>query len=311
VALYLTRRDYDSMTDSLFSNTSVMRLGNHPYILAIIILLIVLSTRTVLEPFAPPNVSVDLVIARYKEDLKWLSEYKDHPFRRIIIYNKGPEMSCPPSKSPCSVRALPNVGLCDHTYLHHIVNADLADITVFLPASADLPHKKERLRKVIDLAMKGQPALFGANVGDLRKHEKSFQLSNWEVTAPSNKDGTSTLTPSADRPFGTWYDKYIKVECPYITYNGLFSLTKEMIWKHPPGYYKTLLDQVSQDKYPEAAHYIERAWGAMVYPFPTSVFHRITFDGYSSVQTDNWFSPVTYIYDKIKSMHLWITQPKK
>jgi hypothetical protein len=224
--------------------------------------------------------TVDLVIARYKEDLAWLNEYTSHPFRRVIIYNKGPPMNCPAMKGECIIKELPNVGMCDHTYLYHIVHeyGSLADITVFMPASADLPHKQSRLKETIRLAFKNTPALFGARVGNLREAMKDFQLPNWEVTDPDNKDPGETyqLARADPHPFGAWMDTYLPITCPYVTFNGLFSLSANMIRAKQVNFYQTFLSQLSHHKFPEAAHYIERAWAAMIYPFPDEYFHQIT-----------------------------------
>ena len=68
---------------------------------------------------------IDIVIARYNENLDWL---KDIPKNiNIIVYNKGLEdITCPYIK-------LENIGRESHTYLYHIItNYDnLADITIF------------------------------------------------------------------------------------------------------------------------------------------------------------------------------------
>jgi hypothetical protein len=58
--------------------------------------------------------SVDLVIARYKEPLTWLDEYKDRGFRNIHIYNKSDkEIECPTfakgSRTKCVLHNIPNV----------------------------------------------------------------------------------------------------------------------------------------------------------------------------------------------------------
>ena len=71
--------------------------------------------------------SVDLVIARYKEPLTWLEEYKDRGFKTVHIYNKSDkDIECPTfakgSHTKCQVHNIPNVGVCDHTYLYHIVH---------------------------------------------------------------------------------------------------------------------------------------------------------------------------------------------
>jgi len=224
--------------------------------------------------------TVDLVIARYKEDLRWLSNYKDKMFRRVIIYNKGPHMDCPSFKG-CEVIKLPNVGMCDHTYLYHIVHEydNLADFTIFLPGSADLPHKEARQKELIELAFKGKPAIYGYNVGNMREESKDMTLTYYEVTDPDNKEKGEnySLHPASHRPFGAWVDHYLKGHppCPYITYSGgLFSLTRDMIKKHTVPFYKTFLSQLNH-KHTEAAHYMERIWGALYYPYAEGVFHHL------------------------------------
>jgi hypothetical protein len=222
--------------------------------------------------------TVDLVIARYKEDLAWLQEYAiKNRFRKIIIYNKGPRMMCPTNILNCEIVPLKNVGVCDHTYLYHIVHKynDLADLTVFAPASADMHHKKDRLNKVIQLSRHNKPALFGFHVGGLREHLQDFNLTAWEVSDPDNKElGESyRLAPAFPRPFGLWMDTYLPgSKCPYVTYMGIFNVSKEMIHKHPVSFYRPFLDQLSHHKYPEAAHYMERAWAALFWPFPPEYF---------------------------------------
>jgi len=187
-------------------------------------------------------------------------------------------MICPINIKNCVIKKLPNVGVCDHTYLYHIVHSynDLADITVFVPASADLYHKKSRLERVVRLALDGEPALFGYNVSKLRDHQYNFNLTAYEVTDPDNKElGESyTLAPANPRPFGLWMDTYLPGStCPYVTFLGLFSASKGMIHDHPLSFYRPFLDQLSHAKYPEAAHYMERAWAALFWPFPSEYFH--------------------------------------
>ena len=73
---------------------------------------------------------VEIVIARYKNDITWSDMYKSIR----TVYDKGYNESYinEYSDSIDSIK-LPNVGRESHTYLHHIVNNydDLADITIF------------------------------------------------------------------------------------------------------------------------------------------------------------------------------------
>jgi tetratricopeptide (TPR) repeat protein/nucleotide-binding universal stress UspA family protein len=73
-----------------------------------------------------PTPSVELVVARYDEDVSWVAAYAN-----TTVYNKGAMME---KAAAARVIALPNRGREAGTWLHHIVaNYDrLADRTVFL-----------------------------------------------------------------------------------------------------------------------------------------------------------------------------------
>jgi hypothetical protein len=219
-----------------------------------------------------------MVIARYKEDLEWLSNYKDMPFRRIIIYNKGPAMAPIPG---CKIVTLPNVGFCDQTYLYHIIHeyGNLADITIFLPGSADLPNKILRTYEIINRAFKNEPMIYGRRVNGLYESMADFAIDSSTLSDQDNQDiGKSyILHPAQYRPYGKWLNHYLpsQLACPYVSYKGMFSFSKDMIKKHKSDFYKPFLNQVSHHRFPEASHYMERTWAALVYPFSDSFFHRI------------------------------------
>ena len=98
----------------------------------------------------------DLIIARYKEKLDWLQQYKMYPFRNVIIYNKNEDDNDKSSASiggylngkECIKINLPNEGRCDHTYLYHIIkNYDtLADVTIFSKGSSDMYRENKKLK---------------------------------------------------------------------------------------------------------------------------------------------------------------------
>ena len=71
--------------------------------------------------------TLEIVIARYKENLDWLKKIKKSKDIKITVYNKGPnDINIP-------FIPLPNIGRESHTYLYHIINNydNLADQTVF------------------------------------------------------------------------------------------------------------------------------------------------------------------------------------
>jgi hypothetical protein len=82
--------------------------------------------------------SVEIVLAHFNEDLKWLSTLMQNEAKdaKVTLYTKGPETSTLKLVPDAIVRQLPNVGRESHTFLHHIVhNFDkLADWTVFSQA---------------------------------------------------------------------------------------------------------------------------------------------------------------------------------
>jgi len=74
---------------------------------------------------------LEIVVARYNEDLRWSNKYKEY----LTVYNKGDD------EIEGSIR-LENIGREAHTYLHHIVNNydNLADYTIFLQGEPIVPH---------------------------------------------------------------------------------------------------------------------------------------------------------------------------
>lgn len=78
--------------------------------------------------------SVELIIARHEEDLRWIRRVPASI--RITIYNKGTTPALPPGfvrREGLSVHDLPNLGREAHTYLTHLSNryAEIAPVTLF------------------------------------------------------------------------------------------------------------------------------------------------------------------------------------
>ena len=74
-----------------------------------------------------------LIIARYNENLDWLTKYNDF---KILVYNKGEELD---QNYNFKVLKLENLGRESHTWLTHIVNNynNLNDINIFLQGKID------------------------------------------------------------------------------------------------------------------------------------------------------------------------------
>ena len=88
--------------------------------------------------------TVNVVLARYDEDLSWLAEETilsqlSQPGLRTLVYGKSENAKAPSSLPDHTMLImLPNVGRESHSYLHHVVEHydDLADWTVFSQAGA-------------------------------------------------------------------------------------------------------------------------------------------------------------------------------
>jgi hypothetical protein len=277
-----------SFTKRAFSKTYILvgmprRTIKPVYILigiTVILLLFLVYRTPIREPFqAQHQPTIDLVVARYKEPLDWLDAYKGTPFRRIYIYNKSESpVECPKWQTACNVESLPNVGVCDHTYLYHILKVyddpTLADMTVFLPASAaSSSMKKNKIQKILDAAKAGKASMSGYKAHDNPADDKlggpSFHLDEWKVSDAKNRDAGADfqLVKANPRPFGAWYAKFFPGErMETVSLMGMFGVTRDMILSNPESLYKSLIATVERDKFPEAAHYMERSWGTLFRP---------------------------------------------
>lgn len=72
---------------------------------------------------------MDIVIARYNEDLKWI-EWSINSDLNFIVYNKGSTFK----QKGCTIKNIPNFGREGETFLRHIIeNYDnLAHVTLFI-----------------------------------------------------------------------------------------------------------------------------------------------------------------------------------
>ena len=116
-----------------------------------------------------------------------------------------------------------------------------------------------------------KPTMYVYNLGDIKKFQQGFELSTWRVSNTKNLDNNESykLARASPRPFGKWYDYYFPGKtCPYITYTGIFSLSRATIQKNSVAFYNKFLEQLKHHKFPKAAHYVERAWPSFFHPQP-------------------------------------------
>ena len=215
---------------------------------------------------------IEIVVARYNEDLIWTKEYPFNQFK-YTIYNKGSNTDfVVPSLYRDKIIQLPNVGRCDHTYLYHIVSNynQLAPITIFLPGSTQLQYKKAVATKLINYICASKNAVFlGYTTPNLKKCFSNFALDKWSASDHTNlkNNGDTNLEHALLRPYGKWYKHFFgNTVVQKYCYMSIFSINKLDIIKHTVDRYQQLLNAVSRHSNPEVGHYIERSWGAIFHP---------------------------------------------
>lgn len=247
---------------------------------------------------------MEIVVARYNENLSWILEILERTSEfenlKITVYNKGNTPAVIDSynesnekflkrlelqRSRVTFIQLPNVGVCDQTYLHHIVSRydSLAPSTLFLPGSAyDDETKRPRLLVLMQsliVAMKSKevpipevtavisiPWVFKSTYVSFSRRK---QVDTYECSDSRNRDGNQTIHQSTLRPFGKWYDVHLNPvlgPARNVTLKGMFMVGKSKLLKRPLSMYTKLLDMVSHHRFPEEAHYIERSWHAIIDP---------------------------------------------
>jgi hypothetical protein len=221
--------------------------------------------------------NTEIVVARYKENIDWLD---DPPFNKykVVCYNKGDDLPhCTASK--CKIIPLPNIGRCDHTFLYHIVNNydNLANITIFLPASCLDSHKIKTTYKLMYLIDKTKTTvILGKPYENVHEELYKFFINKHEATNLVNKSANpeKKLLPCPIRPFGRWFDAMFgDLVIKIVSYFSEFAIAKEHILQHPKEHYEKLLSFVDSHSNPEAGHYMERAWSAVFSPYPEECNH--------------------------------------
>jgi len=221
--------------------------------------------------------NIEIVVSRYNENLDWINEFPFNQFK-YTVYNKGDNDNFEKT-NVVNIIKLKNVGMCDHTNLYHIIKNynSLSNITVFLPGSVHLKHKKEKaviiLKSIIQSNYKN--AYFvGCYLNSIKKEFQYFQLDTYKGACEENniKNKETSLFKCKIRPYEKWYE-YFFGETPghWVTLSGVFSIDKRDIIKYPIERYQNLIETLNIHSNPEAAHYMERSWGVIFYPLNNTI----------------------------------------
>ena len=211
------------------------------------------------------NKTIDIIVARYNEDLYWTTEEPYNKFK-YIVYNKGNNEDFF-KINVTKIINLPNVGRCDHTYIYHIINNyyNLADINVFFTGSLELEHKKIISTKILNNILHYDNAVFinhNENLTDILNLFKDFNLTNWTSSYKKNCLNEEKLLQSNYRPFFVFKNNFFQnhKECNLYTMGGVFSVNKKDILSSPIELYKNIIKELDTHSNPEAGHFVERSW---------------------------------------------------
>ena len=187
---------------------------------------------------------LELVVARYDENLAWLKRVpRDF---RITIYDKGDGSS--------GGKQLPNRGREAHTYLHHLTERydGIADLTVFVQGHP-FDHAPDLHKRLAAYASGGESVLnfhwlgFLADTDDARGHRLFVPWSK-------NPGGHELQLEEFHRElFGS-----PGPEAYRFFVGAQFAVTRTGVQRRPSAFYKEAADLAV--RFPLAPHCFERCW---------------------------------------------------
>ncbi|NDV28109.1 DUF3431 domain-containing protein [Desulfovibrio sp. JC010] len=203
--------------------------------------------------------SVEIVVARYKEDVSWLAE-TDYP---AIIYDKGGDLVAVGGKC---LKSLPNIGREGHTYFTHIIEnyPVFPDYTIFLQGDPFFHTEKITAHEVFEQAAQ-----------KIAKNAKFFGFAWFKLRCdrlgrPHDMDDPKSKGKwkgwGKDIPVGEVFEKLFKRPSPeqFIASapTGNFLVARERILTRPKSFYENALELILADPDDEnnTGHAFERLW---------------------------------------------------
>lgn len=229
-----------------------------PFMFAFVFLLLLLIS-TIPAYKQKDDRKIDIVVARYKEDISWVPKNVGN----LIVYNKGPDN--------LTVHSIPlkNIGRDAHTYLTHIVNNynSLADVTVFIPGSGNNIHKRGRIDRLFGYVFSDR--LDNCVIGSSEPIDYQFHIDQYASTSSENYNGKDQLSLCPIRPYGKWHEMVVGSRwANFISFNLISAFSRDTIRQYPIEFYQKILSYVSKDENSECIHYIERSWASIFWPYP-------------------------------------------
>ena len=202
-----------------------------------------------------PPVSVELIIARHEEDLRWVRRVPASI--RITIYNKGTNLALPleiARREGLSVNALPNLGREAHTYLTHLSERyeEVAPVTIFCQGHPfdHAPDFHARLRGVSEGSESPDPFLWYGFLEETDDPRGKRLFVPWSKNPERKELKTGRLH---EELFGGTTPDFF-----HFRGGAQFAVTREAVHRRDRDFYLRALDL--SVKIPLAAHSYERIW---------------------------------------------------
>ncbi len=203
----------------------------------------------------PDDSSLELVVARHEEDLRWLR--KVPASFRITIYNKGSTQALPESllgRDGTSVISLPNIGREAHTYLTHLFCRyhSLADVTVFCQGHPfdHAPDLHRRLKALAEGRETPRPFLWYGFLEDTDDPQGLRLFVPW-----------SKNPERAELSTGRLYELLFEKPSPNLFHfrgGAQFALRRSAVGRRSVDFYRIALELSAA--FPLAPHSLERFW---------------------------------------------------
>jgi len=227
---------------------------------------------------------VDVVIAHYKEDLKWLEPYLKR-INHLFLYCKDKDLcqkGLPRDLQGAQlvIHQLPNEGRESHTYLSHLINYydKVSDRTVFTMASIN-GNAMRRLSFIYALSEKSPPETSQVSENEINKI-RLFRMHSEHLVPRSLGDGytpKNIIQKATHQPLNRWMWHYLQYDClseqrriGQGEHGAIFSVTRQNIHQFPRALYQSLLDANKGADSMEAGYYMERLWRFMFASTPPS-----------------------------------------
>ena len=243
------------------------------FIIVIIILYYLFNSNKVANSINRDNKnSIEIVISRYAEDLKWTAEYPFNKYK-YIVYNKG-ENEEYEKQNVIQSYNIKNQGKCDHTYLYHIVHNydNLSNIVVFLPGCINESYFKFSKAKILfELIEKYNEAFFIVDYYtkyNILEEYYYFKVDDYKSMTKSNLDKNEEISfrTSKVRPSGKWYEQSFLCDIHNVSLFGIMSVNKKDIYNHKKQYYYNFMKSLEGAVNDELSHYFEKSWEAVFFP---------------------------------------------